>query len=782
MINPVYRGLAAYFTNGDCMRDLTKAIKNLAKHEEQWYRRPVLSFSDFLQEVVARPNQLLRDVYQVYTDMVNSYTCDGLDESEGDHKKTGFLKYDCNRLFVEGSDRPFFADRLFANRLMRHIASFKVGGKQNKIFIFDGPHGSGKSTFLNNLLRKFEEYTNSPEGFRYEVVWRLQHDRLAAGVHGPGSFAEKLALVLESEGKEELAAGLKSTCAVGEGSDGYFDIPCPSHDHPLLLVPKDIRRVFFDDLFENDEIKWHLFTEKSYEWIFEDEPCTICNSIYQELLKKYQDPARVMDFIFARPFVYNRRLGDGISVFNPGDKPLRNNVMSNEVVQRSLNRVFTGATRVSYLYSRYAKTNNGIYALMDIKSHNTERLMELHNIISDGVHKVEDIEERVNSLLFALMNPEDKNLLKDLYAFADRVEYIHIPYVLDIKTETDIYRENFGKHIDESFLPRVLLNFARVVVATRLVTQSDLMEEWIGNPEKYEIYCDKNLQLLKMEIFTGHMPEWLSEEDVEKFTVERQREIIFQSEKDGWQGLSGRDSIKMFNQFYTTYARDGKLIDMSMLGEFFDKFCGKNPDILAEGFLDSLLKMYNYAVLQEVKESLYYYNKEQISRNIMNYIFAVNFETGSVETCEFTGEEINITEKFFRHVESRLQVDVKDAPAFRANTQKVYTATALTQEMLRDGLPITETTLYTHLYERYVYNLKEKVLEPFLENENFRRAVKEFNLEDFKAYDKKIQRDVTYMMTNLQRRHHYSRQGAKEICIYVIDNNLAEKFSGTPSV
>ena len=81
---------------------------------------------------------------------------------------------------------------------------------------------------------------------------------------------------------------------------------------------------------------------------------------------------------------------------------------------------------VSYVYSRYAKINNGIYALMDIKSHNTERLMELHNIISDGVHKVEDIEEKVNSLLFALMNPEDqKHCLPTCAPSLTRVEYIN---------------------------------------------------------------------------------------------------------------------------------------------------------------------------------------------------------------------------------------------------------------------------------------------------------------------------------------------------------------------
>ena len=97
---------------------------------------------------------------------------------------------------------------------------------------------------------------------------------------------------------------------------------------------------------------------------------------------------------------------------------------------------------------------------------------------------------------------------------------------------------------------------------------------------------------------------------------------------------------------------------------------------------------------------------------------------------------------------------------------------------MRDNLPITETTLYTQLHDRYEYNLKEKVLEPFLENENFRRAVKDFDEESFKTYDKKIRDDVTFLMKNLREKYRYTRQGAREICIYVIDNNLARTFAG----
>ena len=146
---------------------------------------------------------------------------------------------------------------------------------------------------------------------------------------------------------------------------------------------------------------------------------------------------------------------------------------------------------------------------MDVKSHNTERLIELHNIISEGVHKVEDIEENVNSLLLAVMNPEDEKNIQEFQSFLDRVEYITIPYVMDLTTEVEIYRNIFGKHIDESFLPRVLHNFARVIISSRLNHKSEAMLEWISDPNKYRLYCDENLQLLKMEIYTGYIPAWL---------------------------------------------------------------------------------------------------------------------------------------------------------------------------------------------------------------------------------------------------------------------------------
>jgi hypothetical protein len=216
-----------------------------------------------------------------------------------------------------------------------------------------------------------------------------------------------------------------------------------------------------------------------------------------------------------------------------------------------------------------------------------------------------------------------------------------------------------------------------------------------------------------------------------------------------------------------------------MLNTFFTKSRPEIKDSIPKGFLDSLLRLYNYTVLQEVKESLYYYNEEQISIDIQNYLFAVNFEIGAVETCKFTGEKLEITEDFFKHIETRLvsaKLNNHDRYLFRRSIHQEYTSRTLTQEILLEGKPITETDVYNSLHERYVYNLKEKVLEPFLENENFRRAIKDYDTEDFKTYDKKIRSDVTFMMKNLCDKWKYTEQGAKEICMYVVDNDLPNQF------
>ncbi len=773
------------------MDSVIKAMKTLGKEVSERECEVPINYKQFLKELTDAPAWILRNVFQVFHDMVKAYVGKGYDEYPNDPESISYVYYDCHNLLVEGVDNPFFADRVFANRFMAHVEALKRGAQQNKIYIFDGPHGSGKSTFLNNLLLKFEEYANTQEGYRYEVLWRLNRKLLEDNDSRPNSHRrnrfddyseeEEYELFQEEINPDPLKFNgpFPFETDLNLTNENFIEVPCPSHDHPILMVPKEFRRRFLDDVLENDETKYRIFNDKEYDWVFRSKPCTICSSLYKALLKRLQDPESVFGMIHARPYRFSRRLGEGISVYNPGDKPMRQSVMTNPMLQRRINELLKDSNLVKYIFSRYAKTNNGIYALMDIKSHNTDRLIELHNIISEGIHKVEDVEENVDSLFFALMNPEDKKNIQGFPSFSDRTEYVHIPYVLDLNTEVEIYRNIFGKHIDNGFLPRVLHNFARVIISTRLLTRSEALLEWIQDPSKYGQYCDQNLQLLKMEIYTGNIPQWLTDEDLKGFTAKRRRKIIGETVHEGAKGLSGRDSIKIFNEFYSAFARDDRLINMSALGDFFAKTRKDLNQFIPSGLMESLLRMYDYTVLQEVKESLYYYNEEQIAKDVLNYMFAVNFEPGATEKCMYTGQKLEITEGFFNDLERRLlgnKVPPSVRTIFRRDVQKEYTTKALTQEMMIENKPVAETSLYNSLYERYVHNLKDKVLDPFLENENFRQAIKDFGEDDFKTYDRRIREDVTFLMNNLCTKAMYTPQGAKEVCIYVIDNDLAKRF------
>lgn len=749
------------------------------KIKDREHRTPI-PFNGLMELTAKNPDLVLRNIFQMMYDMINSHVGEGKEEYPDDPESINYVYYDCTSLFVEGVDHPFFADRLFANRMVNHVASFRSGSQQNRIYIFEGPHGCGKSTFLNNLLLKFEQYTNTEEGAAYETLWRLDKKELGVLTENEthALFAQLRALAEDSPLGPHKA---QRDSLFTPGNKDYLEIPCPSHDNPMLLVPKAYRKEMLDDLIPDERFKEKLFSEKQYEWVFRDSPCTVCMSLYHALLDILGSPTKVFEMLYARRYQFNRRLGEGISVFNPGDRVTKVGAMSNQLLQNQLNSILKDSNRVRYIFSRYAKTNNGIYALMDVKAHNKERFANLHGIISEGVHKVEDIEENVKSLFLAIMNPEDRTNTTDTQSFSDRITYIKIPYVLDYNTEVKIYKNVFGDQIEKNFLPRVLQNMAKVIISSRLNTSSEAMKEWIKDSEKYKQYCDQNLQLLKMDIYGGVIPTWLTEDDRKRFTSKRRARIISESELEGEKGFSGRDSITIFNDFYSTYAKKDKLINMAMVCTFFEKHLGDAGGSVPEGFLDSLIRSYNYTVLQEVKESLYYYNEEQIARDIKNYLFAVNFEVGTVEKCVYTGEALEITDEFFENIERRIlgsNGDWKNRHVFRKDIQKQYASKTLTQDMLIHGKEITETEVYQSLHDRYVYNLKEKVLDPFLRNENFRRAIKDYTTESFRTYDKRIREEVTFLMGNLNKKYGYSELGAKEVCIYVIDNDLAKTFSG----
>ncbi|MDX1607593.1 MAG: hypothetical protein R3251_00055 [Candidatus Spechtbacterales bacterium] len=733
------------------MSSENQAMSFLREQFERKEKRVSLTFEQYLEAVQQEPGLLLRNVFQLYYDMVDEYVEAEESEYSEDPEFIGFVKYDCSKLFIDGADNPFFADTPFANRFVRQAKSLRQGYQQNRIYVYDGPSGAGKSTFLNNLLRSFEAYTKTARGTVYETVWKIDEG-----------------VILEND-----------------DDAGTFIVPCPSHDYPILIIPKSYRGEFLKRLLHgSSEIKDKIFGDKEYSWVLRSEACTICRSIFDALLRKLGSVEDVLAMVSARPYRFDRSRGEGISIFNPGDKSFvargkegakRGIYFTNEGIQKRLDRLF-GPEAVRYIYSPQAKTNNGIYALMDVKEHNRERLTELHNIISEGVHRVGDIEERIHSLFFALMNEEDKSVFEDMESLRGRVQENHISYVLEPETEANIYRNVFGKTIDRRFLPRILENFARVIISSRMNTKCEPQEEWISDMSKYKLYCDKDGLLLRMKLYRGDIPSWLSQEDRKNFTAPIRKAIIAEGQNEGNDGIDGRRSIALFSDFYNRYQDKDNLINMENLVEFFEKEAGKDiKSQIPDKFLSSLVDSYDYMVLNEVKEALYFYNKAQIERDLLNFLCATSYDLGDTIRCSHTGEDIEVTGSFFKLMAKRIlgkDLGVKAALEYAKGIQQKY----ITIIASRDK-DIRDTDLYEELFNACMRHLKDEVLEPFSESKSFREAVKAYDTAAFDKFDIRIKDHVNHMIENLREVFDYSQQGAQEIALYVLDKNLAEKYS-----
>ena len=83
------------------MRDLSKAMETINRAESGWEQRPVLSFAEFLQELIEQPTWIMRNVYQVYHDMIRTFITAENEEYPDDPESIGYLNYDCSKLFAE---------------------------------------------------------------------------------------------------------------------------------------------------------------------------------------------------------------------------------------------------------------------------------------------------------------------------------------------------------------------------------------------------------------------------------------------------------------------------------------------------------------------------------------------------------------------------------------------------------------------------------------------------------------------------------------------------------
>lgn len=219
---------------------------------------------------------------------------------------------------------------------------------------------------------------------------------------------------------------------------------------------------------------------------------------------------------------------------------------------------------------------------------------------------------------------------------------------------------------------------------------------------------------------------------------------------------------------------------MHHLCEFFTDEKRNYTAKIPRDFLKHLTDLYDYEVLKEVKDSMYTFNDEEIRKTILNYLVAVTHNVGDIVKNPYLNyEEFQVTSDFLDIVETHLMgysASNYQRSRFREEVISEYASKTLAIEIKVEGKKIEETRQFLDMYAQFTKTARENVLDPFIGNNNFRCAIKEYETPDFEKYDTKIRERVKYLFETLASKYHYTTECAKVVVLYVIDNELHRKF------
>ncbi len=429
------------------------------------------SFEDYL--VIVRDNpKVARTAFQRVYDMILSY---GQDEYIDNKKK--LVRYNFFKDEQHGGKDAIFGLDIALMKLVSVLKSAAQRyGTEKRVILLHGPVGSSKSTIARLLKKGLEEYSRAPEGALYTYFWHL-----------PGELAQ-------------LAGGQET-------------FPCPMHEEPLKLIPREWREKAFAELGLSPEI------------YVEGDINPACRLIFAELMTMYKgDWAKVMTHVKVKRLVLSEQDRIGIGTFQPKDEKNQDSTeLTGDINYRKIAEFGSDSDPRAFNFDgEFNIANRGIIEFVEILKLDVAFLYDLLGATQE--HRIKPkkfAQTEIDEVIIGHTNEaEYKKLLNNEFmeALRDRTIKVDIPYITRVSEEVKIYKKDYnpkrirGKHI----APHTLEIGALWGVLTRL-----------EDPKKH------NLSLLqKAKLYDG--------KTLPGFTQDNIKELRKETLREGLEGISPR--------------------------------------------------------------------------------------------------------------------------------------------------------------------------------------------------------------------------------------------------
>jgi serine protein kinase len=576
------------------------------------------SFEDYL-ELVRRNPRVTRNSFQRVYDMVLSH---GVEEYMDNKKR--IVRYKFFQDTINGASDAVYGLDIPLMRLMNVLKSAAQGyGTERRVILLHGPVGSSKSTIVRQLKRGLEAYSRTPDGALFTYRWEL-----------PGALAD-------------LAGGTE-------------EFPCPMHDEPLRLIPREWRAQAIRKLgLGRDDYRVHV----------EGEVNPACRLIFSKLMQHYKgDFSKVMQHVKVKRLVLSEQDRVGIGTFQPKDEKNQDSTeLTGDINYRKI-AVFGSDSdpRAFNFDGEFNVANRGIIEFVEILKLDVAFLYDLLGATQE--HKIKPkkfAQTDIDEVIIGHTNEaEYRKLLNNEFmeALRDRTVKVDIPYITRVSEEVKIYAKDYtsqkvGKHI----APHTLYVAALWAVLTRL---EEPKKHNLGVLQKAKLYDGKTLP---------------------GFTQDNIKELRKEATREGLDGISPRYVQDKISNALVSEKSDGAgtinpfmILNELESGLKHHSLISNEEERKRYGELMSIVKQeYEDIVKNEVQRAISA-DEDAIAKLCANYIDNVKAYTQKEKVRNpYTGQHEEPDERLMRSIETKIDIPESRKDDFRREIMNYIGALAV---------------------------------------------------------------------------------------------------------
>ncbi|MCA9672682.1 MAG: serine protein kinase PrkA [Myxococcales bacterium] len=448
------------------MSETSARLSDLGREVRDHFQanKRILSFDQYMQLVEQSPYLHLRGAAQYLRDMFDHFGTVEVDTPAGPMRR--FKLFDAP---WDDGDDSLIAQEQVQNAIYRVLTNFVRQAKVDRFILLHGPNGSSKSTVTELIARAMEHYSATDEGAVYRFSWifpRRQPGRGDIGFNPKGDGSE-----------------IGDSYALLDEAEIDARVPCELRDHPLLLIPRELRQRLLPQLCERADLAVAgkddraAATSKSAvvlcDYLMDGDLSHKSKTIFEALLQSYEgDYLRVLRHIRVERYYLSRRYRVGIARVEPQlavDARVRQ-----LTADRSLSSLPASLQNVS-LYEQVGELvdgNRGIVDYADLLKRPPEAYKYLLTTVESGRVTVEPTNLFVDLVFIGSANENHLNAFMESpewMSFKARMELIRVPYLRDHVREIEIYRQQLPeRQVGKAVAPHALEVAALWGVLTRM--------------------------------------------------------------------------------------------------------------------------------------------------------------------------------------------------------------------------------------------------------------------------------------------------------------------------